>query len=38
LLLVGGFYAFFQAVEARYAEVGNCVASGPDPDFCNPGE
>jgi Flp pilus assembly pilin Flp len=38
LLLVGGFYAFFQAVEARYAEVGNCVASGPDPDVCNPGD
>jgi Flp pilus assembly pilin Flp len=36
LLLVGGFYAFFQAVEGRYGEVGNCIASGPVPEVCNP--
>jgi len=36
LLLVGGFYVLFNAVKARYNEVGNCVASGPDPTTCNP--
>ena len=36
VLLVGGFYAFFQAVDTRYGEVGNCIASGPEPETCNP--
>jgi Flp pilus assembly pilin Flp len=34
LLLVGGFYALFNMVQDRYGVVGDCVASGPDPDTC----
>jgi Flp pilus assembly pilin Flp len=34
LLLVGGFYALFNMVQDRYDVVGDCVASGPDPDTC----
>ena len=36
VLLVGGFYALFNAVEGRYEEVGNCVSSGPLPETCSP--
>ena len=36
LLLVGGFYALFNAVEETYGDVGNCVASGPLPSSCSP--
>jgi Flp pilus assembly pilin Flp len=36
VLLVGAFYAMFQAVDDRYDEVGNCVASGPLPETCSP--
>jgi Flp pilus assembly pilin Flp len=36
LLLVGGFYALFKMVQDRYGIVGDCVASGPDPDTCAP--
>jgi Flp pilus assembly pilin Flp len=31
VLLVGAFYAFFQAVDARYGQVGDCVAGTPAP-------
>ena len=34
LLLVGGFYALFNMVQDRYGVVGDCVASGPNPDTC----
>ena len=34
LLLVGGFYALFSVVRDRYGVVGECVASGPNPDTC----
>ena len=34
LLVVGGFVALFSMVKDRYGIVGNCVASGPDPDTC----
>ena len=36
LLLVGGFYALFNAVKTRYDEVGNCVATEPAPQDCAP--
>jgi Flp pilus assembly pilin Flp len=36
VLLVGAFYAMFQAVDDRYDEVGTCVASGPLPEACSP--
>jgi Flp pilus assembly pilin Flp len=36
VLLVGAFYALFQAVDDRYDEVGSCVASGPLPQNCSP--
>lgn len=36
LLLVGGFYALFNAIKETYGDVGNCVASGPEPDVCSP--
>jgi Flp pilus assembly pilin Flp len=36
LLLVGAFVALFNAVEGRYGEVGDCLASGPVPEVCNP--
>ena len=34
MLLVGGFYVLFNMVRDRYGVVGDCVASGPDPDTC----
>ena len=36
LLLVGGFYALFNAVQTKYTDVGSCVASGPLPANCSP--
>jgi Flp pilus assembly pilin Flp len=36
LLLVGGFYALFNAIKETYGDVGTCVASGPEPDVCSP--
>jgi Flp pilus assembly pilin Flp len=36
LLLVGGFYALFTAVETKYNDVGNCIASEPAPEDCSP--
>jgi pilus assembly protein Flp/PilA len=37
LLLVGGFYALFTAVQSKYTDVGNCVATEPAPEDCSPG-
>jgi Flp pilus assembly pilin Flp len=37
LLLVGGFYALFTAVQNKYEDVGNCVATNPAPQDCSPG-
>jgi Flp pilus assembly pilin Flp len=34
LLLVGGFYVLFNAVESKYTDVGNCVATEPAPSEC----
>jgi Flp pilus assembly pilin Flp len=34
LLLVGGFYALFSAVQSKYNEVGDCVATNPAPSDC----
>jgi Flp pilus assembly pilin Flp len=34
LLLVGGFYALFNAVSAKYNDVGTCVATNPAPSDC----
>jgi Flp pilus assembly pilin Flp len=34
LLMVGGFYVLFNAVESRYNDVGNCVATEPAPSEC----
>jgi len=36
LLLVGGFYALFTAVQSKYADVGNCIATEPAPEDCSP--
>jgi Flp pilus assembly pilin Flp len=36
LLLVGGFYALFNTVQDRYGNVGECLASGPQPEVCSP--
>jgi Flp pilus assembly pilin Flp len=36
LLLVGGFYALFNAVQVKYDDVGNCVATAPE-DCAPPG-
>jgi Flp pilus assembly pilin Flp len=36
VLLVGGFYALFTAVEAKYTDVGNCIATEPAPEECSP--
>jgi Flp pilus assembly pilin Flp len=35
LLLVGGFYALFNAVQSKYTDVGNCVATEPAPEDCS---
>jgi Flp pilus assembly pilin Flp len=37
LLMVGGFYVLFNAVQAKYTDVGNCVATEPAPEDCSPG-
>jgi Flp pilus assembly pilin Flp len=37
LLMVGGFYALFSAVQAKYNDVGNCIATEPAPADCSPG-
>jgi len=37
LLLVGGFYALFNAVKTTYNDVGTCVATEPAPQDCSPG-
>jgi Flp pilus assembly pilin Flp len=37
LLLVGGFYALFSAVQSKYDDVGNCIATEPAPEDCSPG-
>ena len=34
LLLVGGFYVLFNAVQSKYTDVGNCVATNPAPSDC----
>jgi Flp pilus assembly pilin Flp len=36
LLLVGGFYALFSAVQSKYTDVGNCIATEPAPEDCAP--
>ena len=36
LLLVGGFYALFNAVKDTYNDVGTCVATEPAPEDCSP--
>ena len=36
LLLVGGFYVLFNAVQAKYNDVGSCVATEPAPEDCSP--
>jgi Flp pilus assembly pilin Flp len=36
LLMVGGFYALFNAVKLKYTDVGNCVATEPAPQDCSP--
>jgi Flp pilus assembly pilin Flp len=36
VLLVGGFYALFNAVQTKYNDVGDCVASQPAPEDCSP--
>jgi Flp pilus assembly pilin Flp len=36
VLLVGAFYALFNAVKETYGDVGGCVASGPLPERCSP--
>jgi Flp pilus assembly pilin Flp len=34
LLLVGGFYVLFNAVQTKYTDVGDCVATNPAPSDC----
>jgi Flp pilus assembly pilin Flp len=34
LLLVGGFYALFNTVKAKYTDVGDCIATEPAPADC----
>jgi Flp pilus assembly pilin Flp len=34
LLLVGGFYALFSAVQNKYNDVGTCIATEPAPSEC----
>jgi Flp pilus assembly pilin Flp len=36
LLMVGGVYALFNAVQSRYNDVGNCIATEPAPEDCSP--
>ena len=34
LLMVGGFFALFNAVQAKYNDVGDCIATDPAPSDC----
>jgi Flp pilus assembly pilin Flp len=34
LLLVGGFFALFNSVKAKYIDVGECIATDPAPSDC----
>lgn len=36
VLLVGAFYALFNAIQDRYSSVADCVDSGPRPGVCAP--
>jgi Flp pilus assembly pilin Flp len=36
MLLVGAFYALFNAVQDNYNDVGGCLDSGPVPTVCAP--
>jgi pilus assembly protein Flp/PilA len=36
LLMVAGFYALFTAVQTKYEDVGNCIATEPAPQDCSP--
>lgn len=36
VLLVGAFYTLFNTVKDRYGNVGDCLASGPQPEACSP--
>jgi Flp pilus assembly pilin Flp len=36
LLLVAGFYVLLNSVSAKYADVGNCIATEPAPQDCSP--
>ena len=36
LLMVAGFYALFNAVQTKYVDVGNCIATEPAPQDCSP--
>jgi Flp pilus assembly pilin Flp len=35
LLLVGGFYVLFNAVQTKYNDVGSCIATEPAPEDCS---
>jgi Flp pilus assembly pilin Flp len=35
LLMVAGFYALFTAVQNKYDDVGNCIATEPAPEDCS---
>jgi Flp pilus assembly pilin Flp len=37
LLMVAGFYTLFNAVQTKYEDVGNCIATEPAPQDCSPG-
>jgi len=34
---VAGFYTLFNAVQTKYEDVGNCIATEPAPEDCSPG-
>jgi Flp pilus assembly pilin Flp len=36
LLLVGGFFALFSSVKAKYLDVATCVTNEPAPEDCAP--
>jgi Flp pilus assembly pilin Flp len=36
LLMVAGFYTLFNAVQTKYEDVGNCIATEPAPEDCSP--
>ena len=37
LLLVGGFYVLFSAVQSKYGDVATCITTNPAPADCSPG-